>query len=58
MTLDRARQILETNYARALTMPNTVRDPVAWALYRTWRAADASRRTQQKGDPHVEPQKP
>ena len=40
MTLDRAIELLKQNYDRAINNP-TVRNPVAWALYKTWRAADS-----------------
>ena len=48
MTIERAAQILEVNYRKALEMPGVIRDPVAWALYRTWRAADAAGRKEAK----------
>lgn len=41
MTLADALKAIKRNYERALTLP-WVRDPVAWALYETWKEADGS----------------
>lgn len=50
MTLEQAYKVLQLNYQEAVSMPNVVRNPVAWALYRTWREADAAvEKTSQKG---------
>lgn len=40
MTLDKAIEILKLNYDKAVTNP-TIYNPIAWALYKTWRAADS-----------------
>ena len=41
MTLADALKAIKRNYERALTL-RWVRDPVAWALYETWKEADES----------------
>lgn len=38
--LERALDELRNNYDRAVKNP-TVRSPIAWALYKTWRQEDA-----------------
>lgn len=40
MTLDKAIKLLEKEYARAKTL-KYIRNPIAWALYRVWKLADA-----------------
>ena len=40
MTLDKAIELLKLNYDKAITNP-TIYNPIAWALYKTWRAADS-----------------
>lgn len=48
--LDRAIECLKKNYKAGKNNP-TVRDPVAWALYKTWRqvASFAERKRRKKG---------
>jgi hypothetical protein len=42
MTLKKAKALLEEKYKRACEL-KYVDDPVAWALYHTWKAADKER---------------
>lgn len=42
MTLEEAVEALKRNYTRGKGNP-TIRDPVCWALYHTWRQADAEK---------------
>jgi len=47
MTIESAIKALKENYLRALELnyehPNYIRNPVAWALYRTWRMVEQRR---------------
>lgn len=47
-TLDAAIKILTAKYQKALTNPN-IKEPLAYALYHTWRMVDA----QAKGAKHA-----
>lgn len=42
MTLEDAIKLLEKEYERAQSM-EYVKNPIAWALYQTWKKADKSR---------------
>lgn len=42
VTLEGAVEVLRRNVERAKGNP-TIRDPVCWALYHTWRQADAEK---------------
>lgn len=50
MTLDEAIEVLKEMYETALKMP-FVFNPIAWALYQTWKVADIKgrRRDDQSG---------
>ena len=45
--LERALDELRNNYDRAVKNP-TVRSPIAWALYKTWRQEDARAERERK----------
>ena len=45
MRFSTAQMMLQKSYAEALTRRG-VEDPVAWALYQTWKAADVDRQKQ------------
>lgn len=42
MKISTAMNMLQKKYAEALKTPG-IKDPVAWALYQTWRQADIDR---------------
>lgn len=42
MRISTAMNMLQKKYAEALKLEG-IRDPVAWALYQTWRVADTGR---------------
>lgn len=44
MTLEKAKKMLEEEYARAKKSP-FVQNPIAYALYQVWKMADKRRRT-------------
>ena len=48
MKLEKAIQILNDKYKQAKGNPK-IDDPVAWALYRTWRIADNNKKKLRKG---------
>lgn len=48
MKLIKAIEILQEKYKQAKGNPQII-DPVAWALYRTWRIADGERKKSSKG---------
>lgn len=45
MRFSTAQMMLQKSYAEALTRRD-VEDPVSWALYQTWKAADVDRQKQ------------